>query len=148
MEEPAKDYTEDTETVVLTRWDKIKKWIEIVMATRKLAMLIWGLVVTTGGSLVVGQATDTKPIRDAAVAIGLIAPSSPTKPVSNDENEIDLSAYALKDHAHAPHTHVSEAHTHPAAEHTHPVVDVPVVSQAAIRAEIEKILPPNHKSLH
>ena len=61
-----------SETIILTRWDRIKQWIEIVVATKKVAMLIWSLVFATGGAVIVGEVTDTKPIRDAAVAIGLV----------------------------------------------------------------------------
>lgn len=149
MDEAAKDYTEDTEQVVLSRWDKIKKWIEIVMATRKLAMLVWGLIVTTGGSLVVGQVTDTKPIRDAAVSIGLI--DAAEAPVGNQSvPEIDLSAYALKGHTHplVPHKHPEYA----LVDHVHPSVastgGLSGATREAIRAEIIDILPPNHGNLH
>jgi len=149
MDEPAKDYTEDAETVVLSRWDKTKKWIEIVMATKKVAMLVWGLIVTTGGSLVVGQVTDTKPIRDAAVAVGLI--DAVETPVGNQSvPETDLSAYALKGHTHPlpPHTHPEYA----LVDHVHPSVastgGLSGATREAIRAEIIDILPPNHRSLH
>ncbi len=68
-----KDYVEeDTETVVLSRWDKIKQWIEIIMATKKVAMLIWGLVFSVGGTMAVGKITNTNPLRDAAIEVGLV----------------------------------------------------------------------------
>ena len=63
---------DDTEQQVLTRWDKLKQWFEIAMATKKVAMLIWSLVFATGSALVYGEATDTKPIRDVAVAAGIL----------------------------------------------------------------------------
>ena len=63
---------DDTEQQVLTRWDKLKQWFEIAMATKKVAMLIWSLVFATGTALVYGEATDTKPIRDVAVAAGIL----------------------------------------------------------------------------
>lgn len=65
---------EITEEEVLSRWDKIKQWIEIVVATKKVAMLIWSLVFATGTAVVVGEATDTKPIRDLAVEMGILDP--------------------------------------------------------------------------
>jgi hypothetical protein len=91
MNEEAKDYPEeDTEEVILSRAGKIKQWFEIAMATKKVAMLIWGLVVATGGSLVVGQVTDTTPIRDAAVAVGLVD-EAPRDIVGNDAMYDELS---------------------------------------------------------
>ena len=75
------EYDEEiTEEVVLTRWDKIKQWIEIVVATKKVATLIWSLVFATGTAVVVGEATDTKPIREAAVAVGLLDERVPLNP--------------------------------------------------------------------
>jgi len=63
---------EITEEEVLSRWDKIKQWIEIVVATKKVAVMIWSLVFATGTALVYGEATDTKPIRDVAVVAGIL----------------------------------------------------------------------------
>ena len=63
---------DDTEQQVLIRWDKLKQWFEIAMATKKVAMLIWSLVFATGSALVYGEATDTNPIRDVAVAAGVL----------------------------------------------------------------------------
>ena len=63
---------EITEEEVLSRWDKIKQWIEIVVATKKVAVMIWSLVFATSTALVYGEATDTKPIRDVAVAAGIL----------------------------------------------------------------------------
>jgi len=142
MDEPVHDYAEeDAETVVLSRWDKIKKWIEIAMATKKLATLVWALVFGVGGTMAVGKITDTTPLRDAAIELGIVETSTST--VVSDET--------VPEHTHPeiPHTHPLEAHTHTAvSEHIHPPQAIPVVSQAAIAAEIEKLLPPNHLSLH
>jgi Collagen triple helix repeat (20 copies) len=91
MNEEVKDYEddyEDTEEVVLTRWGKIKQWIEIIVATKKVAMVVWSLVFATGSAVVVGQVTDTQPIRDAAVAMGILderRPINPTEEALLDE---------------------------------------------------------------
>jgi hypothetical protein len=163
----AKDYLEDdAEEVVLSRWGKIKQWIEIVMATKKVAMLIWGLVFAAGGSVVVGQATDTRPIRDAAVAMGILE-EAPREILGNDEIYGELSnliedverlealvaAEHTHAHAHAPHQHdtthehqeIDLRHTHSQEPHSHPAAPASV---DVIRAEILKILPDNHRSLH
>ena len=63
---------DDTEQQVLTRWDKLKQWFEIAMATKKIAMLLYSLLFATGTALVYGEATDTQPIRDVAVAAGVL----------------------------------------------------------------------------
>jgi len=68
-----KDYSEeDAEDAVLSRWGKLKQWFEIAMATRKLYLFVMSILIATGGSVVVGQATDTNPIRDAAIALGIL----------------------------------------------------------------------------
>jgi hypothetical protein len=144
---------EITEEVVLTRWDKIKQWIEIVVATKKVAMLIWSLVFATGGAVIVGEATDTKPIREAAVSIGLLDEKVPLNPAADpyiDELlNLQEDMFRLQDefkahkheHEHDPHTHkvTYEAHEHEPPEfieheheqcaikgHRHPAV-VPVL---------------------
>lgn len=162
-----KDYPEaDTEEVILSRAGKIKQWFEIAMATRKVAMLVWGLIVATGGSLVVGQVTDTTPIRDAAVAIGLVDEAA-TDIVGNDaiydelsnliEDVERLDALVAADHthahAHAAHEHdtthehqeIDLSHTHAQEAHSHPAV---AVGAEAIKAEILKWVPENHMRLH
>ncbi len=165
-----KDYPEaDTEEVILSRAGKIKQWFEIAMATRKVAMLVWGLIVATGGSLVVGQVTDTTPIRDAAVAIGLVdgdVPRETSEPhdhgaildeminlqaeVAQLQEEMTQHSHA---HAHAPHEHdtthehqeIDLSHTHDLEPHSHPAV---AASAEAIKTEILKWVPENHMRLH
>jgi len=168
-----KDYPEaDTEEVILSRAGKIKQWFEIAMATRKVAMLVWGLIVATGGSLVVGQVTDTTPIRDAAVAIGLVdeaeAPDVPRGTIEHDHDAlldemVNLQADVMQlhdemtehshAHAHAPHEHdtthehqeIDLGHTHDLEPHSHPAV---AAGADAIKAEILKWVPENHMRLH
>lgn len=65
------DY-EEVEDQVLTRWEKIMQWCGIVKTFFTVGKLIWGLVFITGTAVVVGEATDTKPVRDAAVAVGIL----------------------------------------------------------------------------
>lgn len=65
------DY-EEVEDQVLTRWEKIMKWFGMVKTFFTLGKLVWGLVFVTGTAVVVGEATDTKPVRDAAVAVGIL----------------------------------------------------------------------------
>lgn len=121
-----------TEEVVLTRWDKLKQWIEIVVATKKVAVLIWSLVFATGGAVIVGEATDTKPIREAAVSIGLLGEEVPLNPTANpyiDELlNLQEDVFRLQDEVKA-HTHkiTYEAHSHDPAElieHDHEQPDV------------------------
>jgi hypothetical protein len=176
MNEDTKDYPEqDTEEVILSRAGKIKQWFEIAMATRKVAMLIWGLVVATGGSLVVGQVTDTTPIRDAAVAIGLVDEAS-RDIVGNDAIYDELSNLIEDverlDALTAQLQEEMTKHGHPLPEGIAGIAGIAgpagppgpqgprgvagaagppgsaAVSEAAIRAELEKLLPPNHTSLH
>ena len=170
MTEEAQDYTEVTEEVVLTRWEKIKQWIEIVVATKKVAMLVWGLVFAAGGSVVVGQATDTKPIRDAAVAMGLLQEQEPAVPGSSEEISNlqlvvfnlskDVDAFSKHEHvtvliphdhppvAHEhevvnhPHPYAKEGHTH--ANHTHPELSAPVVSAVVIEKAITDHIGADH----
>lgn len=172
MSDEAKDYPEqDAEEVVLSRWGKIKQWVEIAMATRKVAMLIWSLVIATGGSVVVGQVTDTKPLRDAAVAVGLVDPALSTKPDGYIDNHdaifdelINLQAEVTQlQEEMTQHGHPFEAGVAGIAGIAGPpgprgvagvagVAGPPgkdgAASVADIRAEIEKILPPNHSGLH
>lgn len=65
------DY-EEVEDQVLTRWEKIMKWFGIFKTFFTLGKLVWGLVFITGTAVVVGEATDTNPVRDAAVAVGIL----------------------------------------------------------------------------
>ena len=79
MNEPA-DY-EETEQVVLSRWDKLKAWWEIgstAVKVVKLAILgIKLLFVGSATAVVVGEVTDTKPIRAAAVEVGVLGEKPP-----------------------------------------------------------------------
>lgn len=85
MEDPV----EDTEEVVLSRWDKIKQWIEIAKAGKFLWILFFGVT----GTAIVGQVTDTNPLQDAAIAVGLIdaAPIDTTKGMLREELMIQLA---------------------------------------------------------
>lgn len=166
--------TEDeiTEEVVLTRWDKIKQWIEIVVATKKVAMLIWSLVFATGTAVIVGEATDTKPIRDGAVAIGLLDERVPVNSgaqpwidellnLQEEVGELQDGQKALKalvasieaqmlNHTHkatyASHTHdpVEHEHSPPDMSHDHPVV-APVLVKHDHEPDTHDHPPPVHE---
>jgi len=73
--------TEDTEEVVLNRWDRLKQWWEIgstVVKVIKLAILgIKLLFVGSATAVVVGQVTDTNPVRDVAVEVGVLGEKPP-----------------------------------------------------------------------
>ncbi len=175
MIDETKDYPEqDAEEVVLSRWGKIKQWVEIAMATRKVAMLVWSLVIATGGSVVVGQVTDTKPLRDAAVAVGLVDPVLSTKPegyidnhdgildeMMNLQEEVTQLQAEMTEHGHpfeAGVAGIAGIAGPPGPQGPRGVAGVAgvagppgkdgAVNVGAIRAELEKILPPNHRSLH
>lgn len=128
------DAGEDTEDVVLTRWDKIKQWVEIAMATKKLYMFGMTLLFGTGGAVVVGGVTDTNLLHDAAVSIGLVDPSFTPKDFVDHDHDfpapsiIDLSGLAKKGHTHPP----EKAHMH----------------SEEITQELLKLLPENHGALH
>jgi len=177
MSDEAKDYPEqDAEEVVLSRWGKIKQWIEIAMATRKVAMLVWSLVIATGGSVVVGQVTDTRPLRDAAVVVGLLeeAPAG-TQLVPYDHSTILDEMMNLQEEVTQLQAEMTE-HGHPFEAGVAGIAGIAgppgppgprgvagvagvagkageksadfAMNLEAIRAEIEKILPPNHSGLH
>ena len=154
MEEPAKDYPseDDTEEVVLTRWEKLKKWFEILMATKKLAMLVWTIIFGVTGTMAVGQITRTNPLRDGAVELGMIEP---------DTIEAPVGVQSVPEHEHQhEHEMVWPEHTHPLIKHSHPEYALkdhthpgPAAATAeAISAEIHKqlegMIPENHMRLH
>ena len=126
------DAGEDTEDVVLTRWDKIKQWVEIAMATKKMYMFGMTLLFGTGGAVVVGGVTDTNLLHDAAVSIGLVDKGFTPKDFTDHIHDypdlpvVDLSGLAVKGHQHA-----EKAHTHP-----------------EITQELRELLPENHGALH
>jgi hypothetical protein len=177
MIDETKDYPEeDAEEVVLSRWGKIKQWIEIAMATKKVAMLIWSLVIATGGSVVVGQVTDTRPLRDAAVAVGfleeipkdILGNNAMYGELSNlieDVERLDAEVAQLQEEM-TQHGHPLAAGVAGVAGVAGPpgprgpqgiagvagIAGLPgkdgAVSVAELRDEIEKLLPENHTSLH
>lgn len=161
-------HEDDTEEVVLSRWGKLKQWFEIAMATRKLYLFVMSMLLATGGSVVVGQATDTRPIRDAAVALGIldervltpqdVAKEDVLSTVMTDIVRLEDMLEVMGQHSHPPvdvhHDHEVQSHPHPYAPinhaheasggstvdavHAHP----PTVSQMspAVRDEIEAMM--------
>ena len=151
---------EDTEEVVLTTWGKIKQYVEIALATKKVAMFVWSLIIGTGGTVLYGEVTDTKPLHDAAVSVGIVEP--PFTPAGFVEHEHDWSHTHPElehDHNHQheqapaapqePHSHADHIH----ADHEHPEYDRPVEAntdalRGTIAEEIKQALPENHDNLH
>ena len=77
MNEPTDYPEEDTEEVILTRWEKLKNWADIFKTTFTIGKIIWGLLFVSAGAVVVGEVTDTTPVRDAAVAVGVLGEKPP-----------------------------------------------------------------------
>jgi hypothetical protein len=69
-EENETDY-EEVEEQVLTRWEKLMQWFGIAKTLFTVGKIAWALIFATATAVVVGEVTDTSPIRDAAVAVGL-----------------------------------------------------------------------------
>ena len=72
MSEPA----EDTEEVILTRWERLKNWWDIIKTGLTLGKLLWGFLFVSAGAVVVGEATDTNPVRDVAESVGIVQPDT------------------------------------------------------------------------
>ena len=129
---------EIVEDQVLSRWEKIMQWCGIVKTFFTIGKLVWGLIFVTGGAMVVGQATDTKPIREAAVAIGMLdeRPLPGTQEVSGDAlwDEVmnlqeEVTELQDRDLTHT-HEALSVPHSHDLGKHTHPPPE-PVEQQPA-----------------
>lgn len=149
MNDQAKDYPEedtDHEEVVLNRWQRIKQWFEIAMATKKVAMLVWSLVVGTAGTAIYGNVTDTKPLHEAAVAVGLVEKKEPVlaegaEYVTAEEfrsfmewQRTHTHDFTVSEHSHdlIPHEHPDKPHTHADhihADHTHPEISAQIKAQ-------------------
>ena len=77
MDEPAKDFEEvDHEEVILTRWQKLKNWADIFKTTFTIGKILWGLLFVSAGAVVVGEVTDTKPVRDLSEYAGIVPPDT------------------------------------------------------------------------
>ena len=155
---------EDTEEVVLTRWGKIKQWVEIVVATKKAAMLLWGVIFSVGGTATVGLITDTNPLRDAAIEVGLVEadPIDTTTGILREELMLQLATMQqeiidLKAHQHNYPNPVWPKHSHPKPawpQHNHPDPKWPAHSHPAQKPlshahpEINAMIPDKHKRLH
>lgn len=63
---------EVVEEKVLSRWGKILEWFGMIKTFFTIGKLLWGLLFVGASTVMVGEVTDTKPIRDAAVAIGIL----------------------------------------------------------------------------
>lgn len=117
MNDQPDDYELDfDEDEVLTRWGKMKQWWDIGSAgvtAVKYAMIGFKLLfVGSTAAVVVGQATNSNPLNEAAVEVGLVDPSKKDI-VGNDAMYDELSnliedverledEVASLDHIHAP----------------------------------------------
>lgn len=145
MNEAAKDY--DESIVPDPTWaERLVTWFKLLLGLKKTIMALMAIgVIGVGGNI-----AEINPWKEAAIEVGLVDP----EPVPEIEGDVAEHTHALQEHAHAesPHTHPGEAHEHPAVEHSHastaPAAALPAATQAAIAAEIQKQLPPNHRSLH
>lgn len=165
-----------TEEVVLTRWEKLKQWWE--MGSTLVKVISWALKIGkwsflgTTAAVVVGEVTDTRPARDAAIEIGLIEPDpiDTTSGMLTNElieqlADIRNEILASKKHTHdwEPPAHEHEIvwpeHTHNYAEkehghkhshsyakpdHIHPQSDL----SEELKKKLEELIPENHMRLH
>jgi len=151
-DEAIKDYPKEEWVPDPTWADRLLTWWKILMSVKKTVMAL--LAVSAIG--VGGNIAEINPWKEGAIEVGLIDAELSTEPVGNvDNTQFALpNQFALAGHTHAetPYDHGDEAHPYAATNHGHaavaPVVVTPAVTQEAIRAEIEKLLPPNHRSLH
>ncbi|MHA1806204.1 MAG: hypothetical protein ACTSX2_01355 [Candidatus Thorarchaeota archaeon] len=127
------------EEQVLTRWGKIMQWCGMAKTFFTMGKLVWGLVAVTGTAVVVGEATDTRPIRDGAVAIGILdeRPLPGTQEVSSDAlwDEVmnlqeEVTELQDRDLTHT-HEALSVPHSHDLGKHTHPPPE-PIEEQTAV----------------
>ena len=96
---------EDTEEVILTRWERLKNWWDIIKTGLTLGKLLWGFLFVSAGAVMVGEATDTSPVRDAAEAAGMLQPDTAraellTRIDSLDETVEQLNAALERIQAH------------------------------------------------
>jgi len=121
-----------------TPFERIISWVKIAFATRKAVMFIWALVIGTGGSVVVGQVTDTTPLRDAAVAIGILDERPAVGDVDgvvfdeiiNLTEDIKVGMATVTENQRiiremeSKLDALSGPHSHDLLEHTHPLPDL------------------------
>jgi hypothetical protein len=55
-----------------TPFERIISWVKILFATKKAALFLWAMFFGVSGTAIVGQVTDTKPFKEAAIELGLI----------------------------------------------------------------------------
>lgn len=107
MNEPI-DYEEvDHEEVILTRWEKLKNWFDILKTSFTIGKILWGLLFVSAGAVVVGEATDTKPIRDVAERAGIVQPDTSRASLLaliDEQNEtieqLSAAVERMKEHQH------------------------------------------------
>ena len=125
----------DHEEVVLNRWERIKKWWEMINATYKAVrwtmMLLKLTAVGTTAAVVVDEVVETTFVEDGATALGLRdeAPPMPSSITAEEfEKFIEWQRshdhdWVMPEHSHEmpEHTHNFEIpdHTHPEAPHRH-----------------------------
>jgi len=146
MDEAAKDYKEETMVPDPTWAERLVTWFKLMNGLRKTIMALLAIgVVGVGGNI-----AEINPWKEAAIEVGLVEPDK----IPEIKGDVAEHTHALQEHTHpeSPHTHPDEAHDHPMAEHSHEqgaaATLMPAATLAAIQAEIQKLLPPNHRSLH
>lgn len=151
-DEAAKDYKEESIVPDPTWAERLVTWFKLMNGLRKTILALMAIgVIGVGGNI-----AEINPWKEAAIEVGLVEPELSTEPVGNVDNPQfalpDQFALAGHTHVETSYDHAGEAHPYAALVHSHPAPPVvavtPEATTAAIRAEIEKLLPPNHRSLH
>lgn len=118
---------QDHEEIVLSRWERMKKWWEIF----KFGKWLYGLLFVVTGTIGYGQITETNPLRDAAINVGLIGEFTG----KTDDEIVDqiIDEYEVIEKQEKT-TAVVPQHNHP---HTHD-----------LSKELSNIIPEDHMELH
>jgi len=122
-----------------TPFERIISWVKIAFATRKAWLFLWAMFFGVSGTAIVGQVTDTKPFKEAAIELGLID-ADPMKAEPQDvayedaltalraDIKVGLTTITemqkdIREHTHealyAPLSHDVPEHTHPSPDLAH-----------------------------
>jgi hypothetical protein len=164
--EEEEDWSVPDPTIV----ERIIGWGKILWTVKKTLVLLLGIgAVSVGGNI-----AEVNPWKEAAIEVGLIEPdiAAPTKTdpgipsaalwdeIVKQGGNIDMISELLESHTHpaadTSHEHKFKVHEHDYAEvkHSHPI-QVPELTDAikafiaaAVKSEIETIVPEDHLKLH
>lgn len=121
-----------------------------------------------------GNVAEINPWKEAAIEVGLVAPDEPEQlsedpgipsdviwnEVTSQGADIDILADMIKTHNHpagdTSHEHEQTSHSHPfaKAKHSHAIPELvltPATKEfiaAAVKSQIEILVPPDHLKLH